>query len=194
MFHPTAIIETDEIGSGTHVWAYAHILSGASVGRHVHIGDHAFVEGGAVVGDNVTLKNHVCVWDGITIEDDVFVGPRVTFTNDRHPRSPRMASARRRYATRALWLERTVVRRGCSIGAAATICPGIELGEFSMIAAGSVVTRSVPPFSLVMGCPAKKVGDVCTCGWKLTGPFSTTDCEHCGEMASSRAKSVQATT
>ena len=92
MFHPTAIVESDQIGPGTHVWAYAHVMKDAIIGRHVSIGDHSFIESGVVVGNNVTIKNGVYLWEGIKIEDDVFLGPRVTFTNDRFPRSPRMAA------------------------------------------------------------------------------------------------------
>ncbi|MEO8270926.1 MAG: hypothetical protein ABI557_14480, partial [Aureliella sp.] len=98
MIHPTALVETEQIGDSTNVWAYAHVMQGARIGNQVNIGDHAFVEGGAVIGDRVTLKNRVCVWEGVTIEDDVFVGPCVTFTNDKNPRSPRMAKVRERYA------------------------------------------------------------------------------------------------
>lgn len=186
MIHRTALVETEYIDDSTNVWAYAHVMQGARIGSNVNIGDHAFVEGGAVIGSNVTLKNRVCVWEGITIEDDVFVGPGVTFTNDKHPRSPRMEKVRQRYASRAVWLVPTLVRRGCSIGAAATIVPGIELGPFCMIGAGSVVTKSVPAFALVCGGPAKHVADVCSCGQKLDGDYDQTSCQHCGETAVER--------
>jgi UDP-2-acetamido-3-amino-2,3-dideoxy-glucuronate N-acetyltransferase len=190
MFHPTSIVESKNIGSGTRVWAFAHVLPGACIGSNVNIGDHAFVEGGAVIGDNVTLKNAVCVWAGVTIEDDVFVGPNVTFTNDRHPRSPRMAAAHARYASPSNWLVPTRVGRGCSIGAAATICPGVVLGPYCMIAAGAVVTRDVAPFSLVAGVPAKPVAEVCTCGQVLTGSHSVSVCDHCGETPQARLQRI----
>lgn len=186
MIHAKALVETTDIGSETNVWAYAHVMSGARIGQRVNIGDHAFIESGAVIGDNVTVKNGVFVWDGIRIEDDVFIGPRVTFTNDRTPRSPRMLSVRQRYSQRDNWLVPTTVRRGCSIGAAATICPGVELGEFSMIGAGAVVTRDVPPFALVLGTPATRVGDVCSCGQKLADTYDSCDCLKCGETAAER--------
>lgn len=186
MIHPTALVETQHIGESTHVWAFAHIMHGAQIGNHGNIGDHAFVEGGAVIGDRVTLKNRVCVWDGVTIEDDVFIGPGVMFTNDKNPRSPRSQKARGRYASRSRWLSPTLVRRGCSIGAAATIVPGIELGVYCMVGAGSVVTKSVPAYALVCGSPARQVADVCGCGQKLSGPFDQTTCEHCGETAEDR--------
>jgi acetyltransferase-like isoleucine patch superfamily enzyme len=184
--HPAALVETDAIGSGTRVWAFAHVMAGASIGRHCNVGDHAFVESGASIGNNVTLKNQVCVWEGVTLEDDVFVGPRVTFTNDRHPRSPRMAQVGERYKRRENWLLPTVVERGASIGASATILPGIRVGRYSMVAAGALVTADVPPFALVLGVPARRVGDVCRCGQKLAGSYLTTNCEHCGETSPAR--------
>lgn len=187
MIHATAIVENPEaIGSETNVWAYAHIMAGAQVGNHCNVGDHAFVESGAVIGDNVTLKNQVMVWEGITIEDDVFVGPGVCFSNDRYPRSPRAASAAQRYRDKAHWLETTLVQHGCSIGAGATICPGLKLGRYCMIGAGSVVTKDVEPFSLVIGSPARLVGYVCSCGQKLAGHYLQADCLSCGETVAQR--------
>lgn len=187
MIHPLAIVDdVGAIGEGTNVWAFAHVMAGASVGRCCNIGDHAFIESGASIGDNVTLKNQVLVWEGITIEDDVFVGPAVVFTNDRYPRSPRMATASQRYRDKQAWLETTSVRRGCSIGAASTICPGLELGRYSMIAAGSLVTKDVEPYSMVMGSPARPVSNICSCGHKLPGHYSRADCMACGETAAMR--------
>ncbi len=184
--HPAAIVDSENIGAGTRVWAYAHILSGAVVGANVNVGDHAFIEGGAQIGDNVTLKNNVCVWNGIRIEDDVFIGPNVTFTNDLAPRSPRMPGAARRYATTANWLLPTHVRRGCSIGANATILPGLELGRYCFVAAGATVTRSVAPFRLVVGTPAREVGFVCRCGQRLAGCYTENSCQSCGETPMER--------
>jgi len=184
--HPTALVESDEIGSGSSIWAFVHVMKGARLGTNVNVGDHAFIESGAIVGNNVTIKNQVLVWEGVQIEDNCFIGPRVTFTNDRNPRSPRMPTSQARYGDKQNWMSRTIVREGCSIGAAATICPGIVLGEYSMIAAGAVVTADVPPFALMMGVPAKHVADVCACGQRLEGRFNEVDCQQCGLSAAHR--------
>ena len=185
-FHPAALVESDQIGPGTRVWAFAHVMRGTQIGSNCNIGDHAFVEAGAVVGDNVTLKNNVCVWLGVTLEDDVFVGPNATFTNDRHPRSPRMPQVRGRYERPDSWMLPTVVERGVSIGANATILPGVRLGRYSMIAAGAVVTEDVPPFALVVGSPARQIGDICRCGQRLSGDFRSATCTHCDETPEMR--------
>jgi len=143
--HERGLCESDDVGPGTRVWAFAHVLPGARVGAECNICDGVFVEGGAVIGDRVTVKCGVQLWDGVELEDDVFVGPNATFTNDPMPRSRQ-------------WLEeypRTVVRAGASIGANATILPGLEVGTGAMVGAGAVVTRSVPPHAIVVGNPAR---------------------------------------
>src|SRR5690348_6663214 len=143
--HEHGLCESSEVGDGTRVWAFAHVLEGAHVGADCNICDGVFVEGGAVVGDRVTVKCGVQLWDGIVLEDDVFVGPNATFTNDPMPRSRQ-------------WLDeypRTIVHEGASIGANATILPGIEIGTGAMVGAGAVVTRSVPPHAVVVGNPAR---------------------------------------
>jgi acetyltransferase-like isoleucine patch superfamily enzyme/dTDP-4-dehydrorhamnose 3,5-epimerase-like enzyme len=146
--HPQGLCESDQVGAGTRVWAFAHVLPGARVGADCNICDGVFIEGKAVVGDRVTIKCGVQLWDGVECEDDVFVGPNATFTNDPMPRSRK-------------WLEeypRTVVRSGASIGANATILPGLEIGQGAMVGAGAVVTRSVPPHAIVVGNPARISG------------------------------------
>jgi UDP-2-acetamido-3-amino-2,3-dideoxy-glucuronate N-acetyltransferase len=148
--HPQALCESDTIGRGTRVWAFAHILPGAVVGTDCNVCDHVFIEGDVRVGDRVTVKCGVQLWDGVQLEDDVFVGPNVTFTNDLFPRS------RQRPAQYA----RTLVMAGASIGANATILAGTTIGVNAMIGAGSVVTRSVPPNAIVRGNPARIVGYV----------------------------------
>jgi acetyltransferase-like isoleucine patch superfamily enzyme/dTDP-4-dehydrorhamnose 3,5-epimerase-like enzyme len=143
--HEQGLCESSEVGPGTRVWAFAHVLEGARVGAECNICDGVFIEGGAIVGDRVTIKCGVQLWDGVELGDDVFVGPNATFTNDPMPRSRQ-------------WLEeypRTVVRAGASIGANATILPGVEIGLGAMVGAGAVVTRSVPPHAIVVGNPAR---------------------------------------
>jgi UDP-2-acetamido-3-amino-2,3-dideoxy-glucuronate N-acetyltransferase len=146
----TAMVETEHIGEGTRVWAYAHILAGARVGLQCNICDHTFLENDVVVGDRVTIKCGVQLWDGLRVADDVFIGPNATFTNDPFPRSGQHLE---KYA-------QTVIRRGASIGANATVLPGITIGEFAMIGAGAVVTHDVPPHAKVVGNPARIVGYV----------------------------------
>lgn len=146
--HQNALVESERVGRGTSVWAFAHVLSGASIGEDCNLCDHTFVENDVMIGNRVTLKSGVQVWDGITLEDDVFVGPNATFTNDRFPRS-------KQYPEKFL---RTIVKRAASIGANATILPGITIGERAMVGAGAVVTRSVPPFAIVAGNPARIIG------------------------------------
>lgn len=148
MVHPNALVESSEIGPGTRVWAFAHILPGARVGRDCNICDGVFVENDVVVGDRVTVKCGVQLWDGVTLEDDVFVGPNATFTNDPFPRS----------RVRPDRFSRTIVRRGASIGANATLLPGITIGADSMVGAGAVVTRDVPDGAVVVGNPARVIG------------------------------------
>lgn len=144
--HPNALVEAGvSIGKATKVWAFAHILPGAAIGEECNICDHVFIEGNVVVGNRVTIKCGVQLWDGLVVEDNVFIGPNATFTNDIFPRS-------KVYPEK---FAQTVVKKGASIGANATILPGITIGEDAMVAAGSVVTRDVPPRALVMGNPAR---------------------------------------
>jgi acetyltransferase-like isoleucine patch superfamily enzyme len=145
--HPSSDVQSKQIGEGTRVWQYVVILPGAVIGRDGNICSHCFIENKVVVGDRVTVKCGVQLWDGITLEDDVFVGPNATFTNDREPRS-RNASAT---------LLPTLVKKGASIGANATILPGLTIGEGAMVGAGAVVTKDVPPHTLVVGNPARIV-------------------------------------
>jgi acetyltransferase-like isoleucine patch superfamily enzyme len=155
-------------------------LPGAKIGSNCNIGDHAFVEAGAVIGNNVTLKNHVCVWEAVTIEDDVFVGPYVALTNDLHPRSPRMSAVKSRYEDKKRWLVPTCIKKGSTIGANATIVAGVTVGRYCMVGAGSVVTRDVEPFALVVGNPARQVGYVCRCGRPSAKSSPPSDCPQCG--------------
>jgi UDP-2-acetamido-3-amino-2,3-dideoxy-glucuronate N-acetyltransferase len=167
--HRRALCESDEVGAGTQIWAFAHIMKGAVIGRDCNIGDHAFVETGARIGDRVTLKNQAMVWDGVEIGDDVFVGPGVSFTNDVSPRSRRLPlrQVTAGHQAKAGWLVPTRVGNGASLGARCVILPGAHIGAYAMVAAGAVVTRDVPPNALVAGVPAKQLGWVCRCGARL---------------------------
>ncbi len=146
--HPQALCESPCIGSNTRVWAFAHILPSARIGADCNICDHVFIENQVVVGDRVTVKCGVQLWDGVSIEDDVFIGPNATFSNDIFPRSKQHPA---QYA-------RTVVQKGASIGANATILPGIVIGAKAMVGAGAVVVRDVPARAIVVGNPARIVG------------------------------------
>lgn len=146
--HSTALVESENVGGGTRIWAFAHVLPGAKIGADCNICDGVFIENDVAIGDRVTIKCGVQIWDGIALEDDVLVGPNATFSNDRFPRS----------GHRAFALQRTIVRRGASIGANATILPGITIGAHAMVGAGAVVTRDVPQNAVVVGNPARITG------------------------------------
>ena len=178
--HPAALVEAERIGEGTRVWAFTHIASGATVGKNCNIGSHCYVEAGVSVGDSVTVKNGNFIWAGVTIQNGAFVGPQVVFTNDLHPRSPRLAQASPRYSSDE-WLVPTLVEEGVSIGGGAVILAGVTLHRFCMIAAGAVVTKSVPAHALVMGVPARVAGWVCSCGTRLKfeGEEMSSSCEQC---------------
>lgn len=149
--HPHGIVESGvQIGAKTRIWAFAHVLSGAVIGEDCNINDGVFIENKVVVGNRVTIKCGVQLWDGITLEDDVFVGPNATFTNDPFPRSKQYPDE----------FAKTMVRHGASIGANATILPGITIGTNAMVGAGAVVTRDVPPNAIVAGNPARIRGYV----------------------------------
>ena len=146
--HPNGLCESRHIGKDTKIWAFAHVLPEARLGAECNICDNVFIENDVVIGDRVTIKCGVQVWDGIEIMDDVFIGPNATFTNDRFPRSKQYPDV----------FLRTIVKTKATIGANATILPGLTIGENAMIGAGAVVTRSVPPFAIVVGNPAKIIG------------------------------------
>lgn len=143
--HPNALVEEGvKLGRGTRVWAFVHILPGARLGEECNICDHVFIEGNVTLGNRVTIKCGVQIWDGLRIEDDVFIGPNATFTNDPFPRSKQEFE-----------LLYTQVKKGATIGANATILPGITIGEKAMVGAGAVVTKDVPAKTLVLGNPAR---------------------------------------
>ncbi len=167
--HPQALVETEDIGEGTRIWAFAHIMKGAIVGKNCNIGDHAFVETNVRVGDGVTIKNGVAIWDGVSLGDNVFVGPNAVFTNDLNPRAE-VKKKREQFVC-------TEVREGASIGANATIVCGVTIGQYAFVGAGTVVLRDVPAYALVVGNPAKRVGFMCQCGERLPESLACT-CGH----------------
>lgn len=176
MIHETAIVETGaQVGADSHVWHHAHLREGCRVGTGCTLGKNVFVDAGVHIGNRVKIQNNVSVYRGVTLEDDVFVGPSAVFTNDRFPR-----------ADNDTWrVVETTVRRGASIGANATILPGLEVGSWAMVAAGAVVTKSVSAHELVVGNPARRAGWVCRCGEiadKTSGDLkSPLHCPSCGE-------------
>lgn len=148
--HELSDVQSGAIGAGTRVWQYVVILPGAQIGQDCNICSHSLIENDVVIGDRVTIKSGVQLWDGLRVADDVFIGPNVSFANDRFPRSKQ---------TPAKFLQ-TVLEAGASIGAGATILPGVTIGSQAMVAAGAVVTRAVPPNAIVVGNPARIVGYV----------------------------------
>lgn len=154
--HPQALVETDEIGSDTRIWAFVHILKGAIIGSACNICDHCFIEHGVKVGNRVTIKSGIYLWEGVTIDDDVFLGPNVVFTNDIRPRSKQYIKP-----------VPTIINKGATIGANSTILAGTTIGAYAMTGIGSVVTRDVPAHALVYGNPAKIKGWVDEQGEKL---------------------------
>jgi UDP-2-acetamido-3-amino-2,3-dideoxy-glucuronate N-acetyltransferase len=171
--HHLGVCESTLVGSGTRIWAFAHVLPRAKLGADCNICDHVFIENDVVLGDRVTVKCGVQIWDGMRIEDDVFIGPNATFTNDRFPRSKQYPEA----------FARTTIKSGASIGANATILPGLTVGSGAMVGAGAVVTRSVPHNAIVVGNPAKIVGYV----------DATRDHRHAGAAGVGDASDVRAT-
>lgn len=170
--HPRALVESTMIGKSTRVWAFAHVMQDAEIGTNCNICDHVFIESSARIGNNVTIKNGVAVWDGVKIEDDVFIGPNVVFTNDLNPR----AEVKK---PREQWLS-TLVQKGATIGANATVLCGISVGAYGFVAAGTVVTSSVPNYALVVGVPGRLRGWMCKCGTKLQVVRSRATCSVCG--------------
>jgi UDP-2-acetamido-3-amino-2,3-dideoxy-glucuronate N-acetyltransferase len=157
--HPHGLCESDCVGPGTRIWAFAHVLAGAKVGRDCNICDHAYVEDGVTIGDRVTVKNGVQLFDGVTIADDVFLGPAVVFTNDLRPRAAIKRSS-------GDFLP-TVVQVGATLGARVVVVCGTTIGAHAFIGAGAVVTRDVPAYGFVVGNPGRQVGWACECGAKL---------------------------
>jgi len=170
--HETAVIDPGcQIGDGSRIWHFSHIMTGAKLGRNCNLGQNVVISPGVSIGDNVKIQNNVSVYTGVELEDDVFCGPSMVFTNVINPRS--RVSRKHEY-------QQTLVKRGASIGANATIVCGVTLGRYSFIAAGAVVTRNVPDYALMVGAPARPVGWMCQCGIRLRNDNSKLHCPECG--------------
>lgn len=148
--HPLSDVQSSTIGSGTSIWQFTVVLSKAVIGKNCNINCHTFIENDVVIGNNVTVKSGVYLWDGLRLEDNVFIGPNVTFTNDKYPRSKEYPEI----------FQQTIIRKGASIGANCTILGGVEIGENALIGAGSVVTKSIPANQLWLGNPARYIKDI----------------------------------
>lgn len=185
--HETAIVdEPCTIGRNTRIWHFCHVMAGAVIGENCSLGQNVFVAAGCVIGNNVKIQNNVSLYSGVTLEDDVFCGPSAVFTNVTNPRS---------HVPRKHEYQATLVRRGASIGANATVVCGITLGRYAFVGAGAVVTRDVPDFGLVYGNPARLRGWMCRCGVRLPlAPYGdgvvVAACEACGRRYGHQGFSV----
>ena len=169
--HPTAIVdEGAQIGADTRIWHWVHICGQARIGERCSFGQNVFVGNDVEIGNNVKVQNNVSIYDAVTLEDDVFCGPSMVFTNVHNPRS---------HVSRKNEYRRTIVRKGATIGANATVVCGHEIGAFAFIGAGAVVTKDVAPYALMVGTPAKRIGWMCECGEKLPAGTGKITCAHC---------------
>ena len=166
--HPTSIIDEGAvIGDGTRIWQWCHVMKGAVIGENCNIGENAFIESGVTLGNHVKVKNNVALYTGFHCEDDVFIGPNAVFTNVANPRS---------FIERKSEFKDTLIRKGATIGANATIVCGHDIGKYAFIGAGSVVTKEVPDYVMVVGNPARFYSYVCKCGCKLDESMTCTEC------------------
>ena len=170
--HQSAYIDDGAvIGDGTRIWHFCHVMPGAVIGERCNLGQNVVVMGGSRLGNNVKVQNNVSIYEGVEVEDDVFCGPSCVFTNVTNPRS---------HVSRKTEYRRTLVKRGTSIGANATIVCGVTLGEYSFIGAGAVVRSDVPAYALMVGVPARRVGWMCQCGIRLQVQDGRASCAACG--------------
>ena len=181
--HPSAFVDgRAEIGEGTKIWHFCHVFGGAQIGRHCKIGQNVVIHGSVVIGNNVKIQNNVSVYDGVTLEDDVFCGPSCVFTNIFNPRSAVNRNDPKFYRP-------TIVSRGATIGANATVLCGVTIGRYAFIGAGAVVTKDVPDHALVYGSPARQNGWMCACGEKIKVIKTKMRCAACGtEYKKSKGK------
>jgi UDP-2-acetamido-3-amino-2,3-dideoxy-glucuronate N-acetyltransferase len=172
--HPTAVVDGPvEIGEGTKIWHFTHVMSGARIGEGCIIGQNVFIGSGALLGSNIKVQNNVSIYDGVILEDEVFCGPSMVFTNVFNPRS---------FISRKKEFRETLVKRGATLGANVTIICGNTIGQYVFIGAGSVVTKDVPDYALVYGNPGKVKGWVCQCAEEITFRFGKAVCKACGKQ------------
>ena len=167
--HESACVdEPVDIGSGTHIWHFCHVMSGARIGQNCNLGQNVYIDRDVVVGDGCKIQNNVSIYKGVTLEDGVFCGPSMVFTNVVNPRA---------FIERKHEFRETRVGKGATLGANSTIVCGVNIGTYALIGAGAVVTREIPDYALVTGVPGRQVGWVCRCGVKLPeGEFQCPDC------------------
>jgi len=171
--HPTAVVdEPVDIGEGTRIWHFSHVMSGATIGERCVIGQNVFIASGAFLGKNIKVQNNVSVFKGVVLEDDVFCGPSMVFTNVFNPRS---------FISRMNEIRQTRVKKGATIGANATIVCGNRIGQYALIGASSVVTKDVPDYALVYGNPGKVKGWVCQCAEEIKFRGGKSVCKACGK-------------
>ncbi len=174
--HESAIVDAGAgIGSGTKIWHFSHVSSGAEIGEGCSLGQNVFVARNVKIGSHVKIQNNVSVYEGVTLEDYVFCGPSMVFTNVKTPRCAYPRNTSEHYA-------RTLVKYGASIGANATIVCGVTVGEWAFVGAGAVVTRDIPPYGLVQGVPGRLIGWACECGIPLSFEMDRTVCANCGKQ------------
>src|SRR5512146_1879647 len=170
--HQSSFIDPGaEIGAGTKVWHFCHVMPGAVIGERCSLGQNVVVMPGTRIGNNVKIQNNVSIYEGVTLEDDVFCGPSCVFTNVLNPRS---------HISRKHEYRPTLVRRGATIGANATVVCGVTLGQYAFVGAGAVVTADAPDFALMLGVPARRMGWMCQCGLRLTLAGGAARCPACG--------------
>ncbi|MGB9790952.1 MAG: acyltransferase [Thermacetogeniaceae bacterium] len=173
--HETACVDPGaKIGKGTKIWHFCHVMGGAEIGENCSLGQNVFVANNVKIGNNVKIQNNVSVYEGVVLEDYVFCGPSMVFTNVKTPRSAYPRNKSSDYIP-------TLVKKGASIGANATIVCGVTIGEWAFVAAGAVVTKDVPPYALVAGVPARIIGWACECGMPLKFSNGTAVCRECGK-------------
>ncbi len=170
--HPSSYVDEGAVvGPGCKIWHFSHVMPGAVIGARCNLGQNVVVMGGTRIGDNVKIQNNVSIYEGVTLENDVFCGPSCVFTNVTNPRS---------HISRKHEYRPTLVRRGASIGANATVICGVTIGPYALIGAGAVVTSDVPAFGLMLGVPARRVGWICQCGERLHLSAGAASCGLCG--------------